>query len=97
MTQLYPRTTNFFEPAPAPRRERPADEVFGSVVCEVALPSADHCPELEGWILRLWPQARLGDATLEARRLGSQRAEELLDGLRRQGVTVLGPLHQRRP
>ena len=50
---------------------------------------------LPGWTLRLWPQARLGDATLEAVPQDRARTQaELLAGLSAQGIEVLGPVRR---
>ena len=42
-------------------------EVLGTLFFEVITPAPDTpTPVPHGWHLRLWPQARLGDATVEA-------------------------------
>jgi hypothetical protein len=69
-------------------------EVFGTLFFEVTLERSGP-PALPGWTLRLWPQARLGDATLEARTEGIEDVQALLDGLAAQGVYLLGPLRRR--
>ncbi|WP_424951807.1 hypothetical protein [Deinococcus sp.] len=71
--------------------------VFGTVFFEVVLrPGAASVPTLPGWTLRLWPQARLGDATLEATPGHGQGADELLQSLKALGVQPLGPMRHRR-
>ena len=69
--------------------------VFGTVFFEVVLRPGSS-PAVPGWTLRLWPQARLGDATLEATPDQGQRVEELVQGLKSQGVQPLGPVRYRR-
>ncbi len=74
------------------------DAVFGTVFFEVIL-TADTLPTLPGWTLRLWPRARLGDATLEAapdQPDQGQAVNGLLRGLQAQGVWALGPVRGRR-
>lgn len=78
-----------------PARPLHTDAVFGTVFFEVLL-SADTLPTVPGWTLRLWPQARLGDATLEALADGAQTTADLIAGLREQGVRALGPVRHRR-
>lgn len=74
--------------------------VFGTVFVEIINPNG-AAVALPGWITRLWPVARLGDQTLEARpSAGSGNADqlavnpvqvaELLSLLRAAGVTPLG-------
>lgn len=88
---------------------RPADQTLPVaapqpviLVAEVVLPggrpAAPTLPvlALPGWTLRLWPVARLGDATLEARPDSAQAsAQELRAALAELGIGVLGPLRPR--
>lgn len=93
MTQLHPQARPIL-----PQHSEstfPEHLVCGTLFMEVVLPQAKAL-SLPGWTLRLWPQARLGDATLEARASGSQDAEDLIAGLRSQGVQTLGPVRTRR-
>ncbi len=65
-----------------------------AVFFEVILNTCAPLP-LPGWTLRLWPQARLGDATLEAIPEDHARTQaELLAGLSAQGIEVLGPVRR---
>ncbi len=86
-----PRQTETVKPA----------AVFGTVFFEVVLNTgaATPVPSMPGWNLRLWPQARLGDATLEASP-AAPRAEQdlhpLLAGLSAQGIDILGPVRLHR-
>ncbi|WP_407539320.1 hypothetical protein Q0M94_14285 [Deinococcus radiomollis] len=71
-----------------------ADTVQPAVFFEVILNAGTPLP-LPGWTLRLWPQARLGDATLEAIPEDRTRTQaELLTGLSAQGIEVLGPFRR---
>lgn len=99
MTQLQPQA----RPIPPQNSESvfPEHLVCGTLFMEVVLPGGRAptlpvAPFLAGWTLRLWPQARLGDATLEARASGSQDAGDLIAGLKSQGVQILGPVLGRR-
>ncbi len=101
MTQLHPKDLAPFPVAFHPAQTaRPAltDQVFGTVFFEVIGQGLPGCttPSLPGWTVRVWPQARLGDATLEARPDGEQTLDGLLLGLRAQGITALGPVRRRR-
>jgi hypothetical protein len=69
--------------------------VSGTLFMEVVL-HREYALSVPGWTLRLWPQARLGDATLEARTSGAQTADDLIAGLRAQGIQVLGPVRHRK-
>lgn len=44
----------------------PVSAPMTDVFVEVVLPQNQPLPVVPGWTLRLWPQARLGDATLQA-------------------------------
>ena len=89
--------TQHIQPTQYVQSARPlqTDAVFGTVFFEVLL-SADTPPTVPGWTLRLWPRARLGDATLEARADGAQTTADLIAGLGEQGVRALGPVRHRR-
>ena len=93
MTQLHPQA----RPIPLQHEETafPEQLICGTLFMEVVLPQGSALL-LPGWTLRLWPQARLGDATLEARAVGSQEAGELIASLRSLGVQVLGPVRTRK-
>lgn len=69
-------------------------QVFGSLFAEVITPSGEvGTPTLPGWEVRVWPIARLGDATLEAKALLPHlTATDLKAGLSRVGWSVLGPI-----
>lgn len=73
-------------------------EVFGTLFAEVVLPDGEtDAPVLPGWEVRLWPVARLGDATLEARPLVPYLSgDDLNNDLTRLGWSVLGPVRARR-
>lgn len=79
-------------PLPSPAAAQPV-----TWIAEVALPEGRPVtPTLPGWTLRLWPVARLGDATLEARPDTAQAsAQELRAALADLGIGVLGPLRPR--
>lgn len=79
-------------PGPCPASAQPV-----TLIAEVALPGGQlAAPTLPGWTLRLWPVARLGDATLEARPDSAQAsAQELRAALAELGIGVLGPLRPR--
>lgn len=66
------------------------------LLMEVVLPEGRALPQVDGWTLRLWPQAVLGDATLQAH---PQNAAATLAGLNaalhQQGVTTLGLIRRR--
>lgn len=88
-----------------PHREiRGSTDLFGVLFAEVILPAGQQTtselsgwPELPGWELRLWPVARLGDATLEARPLYPHLdAADLHCDLRQAGLDILGPVRHRR-
>ena len=84
-----------------PTRLLQTDAVFGTLFFEVIL-SADTLlavHTLSGWTLRLWPRARLGDATLEAAPVQpgqSPDLNDLLHDLQAQGIQALGPVRYRR-
>ena len=73
-------------------------QVFGAFFAEVVLPDSEVSgPVLPGWELRLWPVARLGDATLEARPLFPHLSgDDLKNDLARLGWDILGPVRARR-
>ena len=82
----------------SPAQPTQTDAVFGSVFFEVIL-TADTPPTVPGWTLRLWSQAQLGDATLEAAPGPAgqgQDIDDLLRGLQAQGIQALGPVRHRR-
>lgn len=63
--------------------------IFGSVFVEIINPSGSAVC-LAGFTTRLWPVARLGDQTLEARpSAGPLRVPEVLASLRAAGMTPL--------
>ncbi|WP_425147524.1 hypothetical protein [Deinococcus sp.] len=68
------------------------EEVFGEYVFEVTADTQAVQP-ISGWTLRLWPQARLGDGTLEASAQGGRSFPELLTRLEAQHIRPLGPIH----
>ncbi|WP_161883278.1 hypothetical protein [Deinococcus alpinitundrae] len=66
------------------------------VLMEVVLPEGRALPQVDGWTLRLWPQARLGDATLQAHpQSAAATLAELSAALHQQGVTSLGVVRRR--
>lgn len=69
-------------------------QVFGALFAEVITPNGEvSTPTIPGWELRVWPTARLGDATLEARALAAHLDEsDLKAALARVGWSVLGPI-----
>lgn len=73
-------------------------DIFGMLFAEVITPDGSACvPDLHGWEVRVWPVARLGDATLEARPLYPHLdAAHLREDLDRAGVQVLGPVREKR-
>lgn len=79
-----------------PPRVQASDRVFGAYVFEVTVPEGQVLHPVEGWTLRLWPQARLGDGTLEARADGSEPLSELLHQLGAQRIRPLGPIRVRK-
>lgn len=88
-----------FDTAPAvPRVAQSDPALFGTFVLEITTPdSVPTAPALSGWQLRVWPVARLGDATLEARPLDAhQTAADLLHALHAHGYGTLGPVHTRK-
>ena len=101
MTQAHPKYSVLhpFHPAQSAQhvaaRPLSADTVQpAAVFFEVVLNAGTPLP-LPGWTLRLWPQARLGDATLEAIPEDRARTQsELLAGLSAQGIEVLGPVRR---
>ena len=97
-TQSAPLIPQFLPPVlDMACRPTPGAALFGTLIVEVVLPDpgADDL-HAAGWHLRLWPVARLGDATLEARPLCSGLGpDDLRRTLRGMGVTLLGPIRQR--
>ena len=74
--------------APAPTTE--------DVLMEVVLPEGRALPQVDGWTLRLWPQALLGDATLQAHpQSAAATLADLNAALHQQGVTTLGLVRRR--
>lgn len=66
------------------------------VLMEVVLPEGRALPHIDGWTLRLWPQARLGDATLQAHpESAAATLADLNAALHQQGVTSLGVVRRR--
>ncbi|WP_407570769.1 hypothetical protein [Deinococcus altitudinis] len=95
MTQTHPKYSVLHPVHPA-RSAQPvsAGPAQPAVFFEVVLTAGAPLP-LPGWTLRLWPQARLGDATLEAIPEDRTRTHaELLAGLSAQGIEVLGPIRR---
>lgn len=92
-------------PLPRPRTHdsSPDSALFGRLFAEIVtpdgqpdLPARPDC-ELTDWEVRIWPVARLGDATLEARaRFPHLTPEHLRLDLQRLGITVLGPVREKR-
>ena len=79
------------QPADAPVTASSED-----VLMEVVLPEGRTLPQVDGWTLRLWPQARLGDATLQAHpQSASATLADLNAALHQQGVTSLGVIRRR--
>ncbi|THF71334.1 hypothetical protein E7T06_03055 [Deinococcus sp. Arct2-2] len=103
MTYHVPRPATapmpLFNTAPvAPRVARPDSALFGAFVLEITTPDSTlTVPALDGWQLRVWPVARLGDATLEARPVDAhQNAADLVHALHAHGYGTLGPVRTRR-
>lgn len=93
MTYRTPTSNPAF--VPQLRRDTPATpELFGLLFAEVIGPSGSvTTPDLPGWDVRVWPVARLGDATLEARpQYPHLCAADLQLELERLGWSVLGPI-----
>ncbi|GAA4015472.1 hypothetical protein GCM10022631_29440 [Deinococcus rubellus] len=66
------------------------------VLMEVVLPEGRALPQVDGWTLRLWPQARLGDATLQAHpQNAAATLADLNAALHAQGVMTLGLVRRR--
>jgi len=66
------------------------------VLMEVLLTEGRALPQVDGWTLRLWPQARLGDATLQAHpQSAAATLADLNAALHQQGVTSLGVIRRR--
>lgn len=82
----YPRPPQFPPASEAPTR---------SLLVEVIAPEGLTLPQLPGWTVTVWPLARLGDFTLEARPLAPTPPAVLLGALRAAGFTPLG-LRERR-
>ncbi|MFC3833270.1 MULTISPECIES: hypothetical protein [Deinococcus] len=87
---------------PAPRHHLPLqttpdDTVAPTFILEAILSGPVSQPiDLPGWTIRVWPVARLGDVTLEARASDpSQRAADLGMALNRAGIVPLGPIRAR--
>jgi hypothetical protein len=101
MTQHVYRSTAQIPPYPVQAARPEPGVVFGNLLFEVTLsgPASLSSTELTvpGWTLRLWPQARLGDATLEARPECSESEDisALLCALAEAGVGLLGPVRRR--
>ena len=100
MTFTLPRfSRRTAAPAPLNLTTRPAPQPAPAapltVVVEVVLPQGMQ-PDtallsVYGWTLRLWPQARLGDATLQAHASSTELTlASLLDALHNQGIQTLG-------
>lgn len=71
-------------------------EVLMDVLFEVLLPEGSALPQVDGWTLRLWPQARLGDATLQAHAdTATGTLKSLTAALNAQGVTALSLVRRR--
>ncbi|GGJ60835.1 hypothetical protein [Deinococcus aquiradiocola] len=81
-------------PAPVPAAPAAVARVFGTLFVEVIL--TGPLPALPGWHVRLWPQARLGDATLEACPEREGGADDLRAALQAASVQALGPVRPRR-
>ena len=97
---LKTRSEPTFIPLPLhmPGDVSPANERFGALVLEAVMPMGEQNPPvLPDWDLRLWPVARLGDVTLEARPLRPDLGpDDLRAALRGEGWTPLGPVRARR-
>ena len=83
------------KPAPQPAPAATTDMFMADVFMEVALPQGMPLEAAQitvpGWTLRLWPQARLGDATLQAHAESAGTSlESLLHALHNQGIQTLG-------
>lgn len=92
---LHPRPPRHLPP-PQTEPARTGPDLFGLYVAEVVGP-LEPAPHLTGWETRLWPVARLGDATFEARpRWPGLDEDDLRAALAQAGYTVLGPLRRRR-
>lgn len=97
MTYRTPTRPDIIPPVLLP--ESPTKpQVFGLHFAEVTTPDGQpRLPELYGWQVRVWPVARLGDATVEARALYPHLdAAHLREDLELAGVKVLGPIRERR-
>lgn len=92
----FPHAPTFAPPPPLTAAR--GAEVFGQLFVEVVTPDGQATsPLLPGWELRVWPVARLGDATLEARPLCPHlEAADLDRDLRRAGYMPLGPVRAAR-
>ncbi|MDB5044637.1 MAG: hypothetical protein JWQ08_687 [Deinococcus sp.] len=90
----------FFNPTPVstPRTVSSDPTLFGTYVLEITTPdSLPTAPALAGWQLRVWPVARLGDATLEARPVDAhQNPADLVHALHAHGYGTLGPVRTRK-
>lgn len=97
---LKTRSEPAFIPLPlhVPQGVSPADGRFGALVLEAVMPAGEqNPPDMPDWDLRLWPVARLGDVTLEARPLRPDLGpDDLRAALRDEGWTPLGPVRARR-
>ena len=79
--------------ATLPRTETPKPADF---LMEVVLPAGLTPIQIPGWTLKLWPQARLGDATLQAHAEdASLTYGSLTDALHAQGIQTLGVVRRR--
>ncbi|WP_052352024.1 hypothetical protein [Deinococcus pimensis] len=74
-------------------REDRSSKVFGTVFLEIVMPpEVTSTPRVDGWTLRVWPVARLGDGTLEAEPdLPGACLTFLIGRLRAAGITPLVP------
>lgn len=92
----HTRHTTFIPPVVTPER-RVTPDIFGRLFAEIiTLGAPPHLPHLPGWEVRLWPVARLGDATLEARPLHPHlNAQHLREDLQHAGIQILGPIREK--
>lgn len=77
--------------------EHTSPELFGTLIMEITTPTGEFSsPHVPGWELRVWPVARLGDATLEAQPLYAPLTpNDLREALAATGYGVLGPIRIR--
>lgn len=95
-------------PGPHTPDSNPSSALFGTLFAEIIMPDGQpNLPalpdwklpdwELPDWEVRVWPVARLGDATVEARaRFPHLTPEHLRLDLQRAGITILGPVREKR-